>query len=145
MKKLIPAFLLCSVFLCGCSYLSKLNPWSGIEEEKVYEAPAVNEFLWRAALDKTKFMPLPVKDAKNGRIVTGWYSAGGEASERFKLEIRVLSEKLRADCLKVSGTVEKKTDGKWAEEPMKRSMINAIELSILEKARVLYQQSLDND
>lgn len=145
MKKLIPAFLLCSIFLCGCSYLSKLNPWGGTEEEKVYEAPKVNEFLWRAALDKTKFMPLSVKDAKSGRIVTGWYQVAGQPAERFKLEIRVLSEKLRADCLKVSGTVEKTVNGKWSGEPMKRSMLNAIELSILERARVLYQQSLDND
>lgn len=145
MKKLIPAFLLCSIFLCGCSYLSKLNPWSGSEEEKVYEAPEVNKFLWQAALDKTKFMPLLVKDAKSGKIVTGWYSVKGQPSERFKLEVRIMSEELRADCLKVSGMVAEKSGGKWVEAPMKKSMIHAIELSILERARVLYRQSLDND
>ena len=145
MKKLFPAFLLCSIFLCGCSYLSKLNPWSGGEEEKVYEAPKANKFLWQAAVDKTKFMPLSLKDAKGGKIITGWYSVKGQPSARFKLEVRVLSEELRADCLKVSGIAAQKVDGKWSEEPMKRSMLNAIELSILEQARVLYQQSLDND
>lgn len=144
MKKLIPVFLLCSVFLCGCSYLSKLNPWSSSEEEKVYETPKVNEFLWQAALDKTKFMPLLVKDAKNGKIVTGWYGVKGHPAERFKLEVRIMSEELRADCLKISGLVEEKSGGKWVETPMKKSMLNAIELSVLERARVLYRQSLDN-
>lgn len=145
MKKLIPVVLLSVVLLSGCSYLSKMNPWSGEEEEKVYVAPKTNPFLWQASLDKLSFMPLQTSDVKSGMIVSEWYTVSGRPTEKFKLQVRVVSNELRADCLKVNGYTKQLVQGKWQENPMKKSMLNAIELSILERARVLYQQSLDNN
>lgn len=143
MKKLMSVVLLSVVLLSGCSYLSKINPWSDSGEEKVYAAPKANPFLWQAALDKVGFMPLAFKNAKSGKIVSGWYLVSGYPTEKFKLEIRVVSNELRSDCLKVTGYAERLEQGRWQQEPMKKSMVNAIELSILERARVIYQQSLD--
>lgn len=146
MKKLIPVVLLSVVLLSGCSYLSKMNPWSSSEEEeKVYVAPKTNPFLWQASLDKLSFMPLQTSDVKSGMIVSEWYTVSGKPTEKFKLQVRVVSNELRADCLKVKGYTKQLVQGKWQENPMKKSMLNAIELSILERARVLYQQSLDNN
>lgn len=143
MKKLIPAVLLSVVLLSGCSYLSKMNPWSSEEDEKVYVAPKTNPFLWQASLDKLSFMPLQTSDVKSGMIVSEWYAVSGRPAEKFKLQVRVVSNELRADCLKVNGYTKQLVQGKWQENPMKKSMLNAIELSILERARVLYQQSLE--
>lgn len=145
MKKTILAVLMSVALLSGCSYFSWMNPWGENNEEKVYVTPKANPYLWQAALDKLSFMPLAAKDVARGTIVTGWYGEQGNSQEKFKLEVRVISNELRSDCLKVYGFKKQYENGKWVESPLNRTMIQAIELSILERARVLYQQSLENN
>lgn len=131
--------------LSGCSYFSWMNPFSETEkEEKVYTAPQANPFLWRAALEKLDFMPISSQDANAGLIVTEWTGISGQGSEKFKLEVHVLSNALRSDCLKVVGFERSMENGNWVEEPMNPQMVNAIKKSILEQARVLYRKSLAN-
>lgn len=142
MKKLFSVFLFSVFILSGCSYFSSWNPWN--EEGEAYSEQNINQYLWQAALDKLAFMPLQLKDMKEGRIVTDWYSVAGYNGEKFKLDIRIMSEHLRTDCLKVEGYSRKNVNGKWEDMPMNLSLLSAIKISILEKARILYQKSLNN-
>lgn len=144
MKKYLVTVLMSVTLLSGCSYFSWMNPWSEPKEEQKIEAPKVNSFLWQAAMDKVNFMPLAETDVKNGVIITSWTGLEGYPDQKFKLEIKVTSTELRADCLKVSGFTRTREGKGWAEAPMSQNMISAIEQSILERSRVLYRRSLAN-
>lgn len=68
-------------------------------------APAglgVNAFLWSATLDTIEVMPLESADPYSGLITTEWYTNPEDTSERFKLSVRILDTRLRADGLKAT-------------------------------------------
>lgn len=142
MKKYLVAVLMSVTLLSGCSYLSKMNPWSEAKEEPKVEVQQVNNFLWQAAMDKVSFMPVEQSDAKSGVIITSWTGLDGYPNQKFKLEIKIVSTELRSDCLKVSGFTRTRDGTNWMETPMNETMISAIEQSILERSRVLYRRSL---
>ena len=52
-------------------------------------APAVNSYLWRAALDTVAAIPLISTDSFGGIIVTDWYTPAGITGERLKANIFV--------------------------------------------------------
>lgn len=149
MKKYIPGLLLGVLMLGGCSYWQKAdfswaNPFHEDAKEDVAEAPAkaepaVNAFLWQAALDKISFMPKVYENPKTGEIVTGWFDAG---KNQYRLEIKIDCKELRADGVHVSGFKKTLAGRQSVEEPIGRSMALAIEQSILSRARVLYARNL---
>ena len=102
----------------------------------------VNAFLWQAATEKLGFMPLEESSESDGLIITAWTGLQGYPNQKFKLEARVTTKALRADGIDVTGLSRTKEGKGWREEPLKPEMCQAIELEILEQARILYRKSL---
>ena len=143
MKKTVPVLLMSAALLCGCSYLSEINPSGGYEHETTeMQNSKVNAFLWQAATEKLGFMPLEESSESDGLIITAWTGLQGYPDQKFKLEARVTTKALRADGIDVTGLSRTKEGKGWREEPLKQEMCQGIELEILEQARILYRKSL---
>ena len=95
----------------------------------------VNSFLWRAALDVLSFMPLKSVDPFGGVILTDWYTASHTPKERIKIDVLILSRKLRADGLKVTVFCQKLDQGQWINQPPNNAIAEKVEEAILAKAR----------
>lgn len=95
----------------------------------------VNSFLWRAALDTVSFMPLTSVDPFGGVILTDWYSADPDSDERFKLNVLVLGQALRADGIKVTVFRQTKRGGSWRDAGDDSTLSRQIEDAILTRAR----------
>lgn len=143
MKKFVPLVIIGAFLLNGCSYMQQWNPWAEEKPQEEVRESNVNLFLWQASLDKLGFMPIQSKNQETGVIITDWYKESPNALEQFKLEVRVLSKELRSDGVKVSGQSRRFVNGKWQTEDMSLQMEQVIELSILKRARVLYQKSFN--
>ncbi len=122
MKKLCAIFVV-SLFVASCSWV---NPF-GKKTSDVSAEPEPNKFLWQAAKEKLSFATIEKEDKKNGVLVADW--------EQFRIEVKVLSPSLRADCLKVDvyAKSEKTTD----------VLDDKLEMAIFNRARVLYRGSLN--
>lgn len=143
MKKFVPLMIIGAFLLNGCSYVQQWNPWAEEKPQEEVRESNVNPFLWQASLDKLGFMPIQSKSQETGVIVTDWYKESPDAREQFKLDVHVLSKELRSDGVKVKGQVRKSVNGKWQIEDMSLQMEQVIELSILKRARILYQHSFN--
>ena len=143
MKKFVPLVIIGAFLLNGCAYMQQWNPWAEEKPQEEVRESKVNLFLWQASLDKLGFMPIQSKNQETGVIITDWYKESPNALEQFKLEVRVLSKELRSDGVKVSGQSRRFVNGKWQTEDMSLQMEQVIELSILKRARVLYQKSFN--
>ncbi len=141
MKKFVPLMIIGAFLLNGCAYMQQWNPWAEEKPQEEVRESKVNPFLWQASLDKLGFMPIQSKNQDTGVIVTGWYNESQKAKEQFKLEVQILSKELRSDGVKVKGQSRKLVNGEWQTENMSLEMEQVIELSILKRARILYQQS----
>ncbi|MGD2133519.1 MAG: DUF3576 domain-containing protein [Maricaulaceae bacterium] len=62
----------------------------------------VNAFLWTATLDTIEVMPIESADPYSGLITTEWYANPEMPDERFKLSVRILDTRLRADGVKAT-------------------------------------------
>jgi hypothetical protein len=103
----------------------------------------VNPFLWRASLEVIDFMPLIQTDPVGGVIITDWYAPPETPDERFKLNVYVLDQNLRADAVSVSVFRQIRTDRGWTDEPVDPQTATAIEDNILTRARELRVASLE--
>jgi hypothetical protein len=101
----------------------------------------VNGFLWRASLDTVAFMPLLSADPFGGVIITDWYAPPakeGEAAERFKLSVYILTRELRADGIKVAAFRQSLNEqGAWIDQAPDTKAAEQIEDAILTRAREL--------
>jgi len=98
----------------------------------------VNSFLWRASLDTISFMPIAQADPFGGTILTDWYEDPAAKGERFKLNITILDNRLRADGIHVS-MFKQKLDDKlgWRDVAVSKDVTRDIENAILTRAREL--------
>ncbi len=143
MKKFVPLVIIGALWLSGCSYVQQWNPWADEKPQEDVKESKVNPFLWQASLDKLGFMPIQSKNQETGVIETDWYKESPKAKEQFKLTVHVVCKELRSDGVKVNGQTRKLVNGKWQIEDMSLQMTQVIELSILKKARILYQNSFN--
>lgn len=97
----------------------------------------VNAYLWRAALDTVAFMPIANADPFGGVILTDWYSDPAQTDERIKLNVFILDRDLRADGVSVKVFKQKKDGGNWVDTAVSDSVGNALEDTILTRARQL--------
>ena len=103
----------------------------------------VNSYLWRASLDTISFLPLSTADPFGGVIITDWYSPPESPKERFKLNVYILGQTLRADGVKVSVFRQvKDANDHWTDAKVPDETGSKIEDSILTKARMLRHQTL---
>lgn len=62
---------------------------------------ASSNVLWRATLQSIDFIPIANLDYTGGMIVYDWYSENENSDEQIKIQVRFLSNELRADSLQV--------------------------------------------
>lgn len=98
---------------------------------------AINSYLWRASLDTLSFMPLASADPFGGVIITDWYEDPDARGERFKVNVYILSSKLRSDAIKVSVFKQSKKSGSWSESNLGKDVAQSLENTILTRAREL--------
>jgi hypothetical protein len=104
---------------------------------------AVNPFLWRAALETIDFMPLNQTDPFGGVIITDWYAPPETPRERFKLNVYILDQALRADGVRVAVFRQVESDGSWLDAEVDSATAARIEDNILTRARELRVASLN--
>ncbi len=104
-------------------------------------ALGVNAYLWRAALDTLKFMPLTSADPFGGVIITDWYSPPGAQGERFKATAYILGRQLRTDGIRINVFRQIEQGGRWVDQPVATSTAGEIEDKVLARARELRSQT----
>jgi len=106
---------------------------------------AVNSYLWRAAVDTVSFAPLLQADARNGVIITDWYTNPKAPGERVKLTVAVLDPELRADALRVSAAKQIYQNGTWVDAPVTAATVQKLEDIILTRARDLRRATVPGE
>ncbi len=102
----------------------------------------VNAYLWRATLDTISFMPLASADPFGGVVLTDWHSPSATNNERFKLNVYILGQALRADGIRVAAFRQmKNATNEWQAIPMDPKAVTDIENAILTRARQLRSES----
>ena len=105
----------------------------------------VNGYLWRAATDVIKFMPLASADPYGGVIITDWYTDPATPNERFKVTVYILDTRLRADALNVSVFKQVNQGGAWVDAPTAAQTEADMENAILDRARKLRLANLGEE
>lgn len=119
--------------------------FGGKEEKQASQGTGigVNAYLWRATLDTVSFMPLVSADPFGGVILTDWHSANASPNERFKLNIYILGQDLRADGIRVAAFRQNKNENnEWQPMEVEPKVVTDIENAILTRARQLRTESL---
>ena len=116
----------------------------GLAEKESVKQPGpqtgrtVSPILWQAAHDTLDFVKYASEDPLTGSIVTDWYSPPGKPSERFRVNVFILSRALRSDSLTVTvDRQELSATGQWAETTIARQVETDLENAILTRARQL--------
>ncbi len=117
----------------------------GRSRSTVPEGLGVNAFLWSATLDTIEVMPLESADPYSGLITTEWYTNPEDTSERFKLSVRILDTRLRADGLKATLYRQVYTGESqgWIDGTVDEGSAIQIENAILTRAQQLRIQTLE--
>ena len=103
----------------------------------------VNAYLWRATLDTISFMPLSSADPFGGVVLTDWYTTAEAPNERFKLNVYILGQALRADGIRVAAFRQiKGVNNDWQPADMEAKAVVDIENAILTRARQLRSESM---
>ena len=100
----------------------------------------VNSFLWRASLDTVSFLPLQSADPFGGVILTEWYEDPQTPGERFKINVYILDQQLRADGIRVAVFKQEASGNNWRDVAVPDDMEQKIENTILTRARDLRLQ-----
>jgi hypothetical protein len=97
----------------------------------------VNNYLWRASLDTISFMPLASADPFGGVIITDWYTPPETPAERFKMNVYILGQQLRADGVRVSVFRQNRAGNDWTDATVTKTTSVNMENEILNRARQL--------
>lgn len=137
MKKQLALLTALLILASGCSWINPLSD-EGEQTADVFEP---NRFLWEAAKSRLAFMGIVLEDKESGTIETGW-SKVENGHEEFRAVAKVLSTELRSDCLQVKIYKRVMADGHWEALPESYELNQEAETAILNRARVLYRESL---
>ncbi|NVJ91329.1 MAG: DUF3576 domain-containing protein [Methylocystaceae bacterium] len=120
--------------------------FGGKDEKRVDQGGTgigVNAYLWRATLDTISFMPLSSADPFGGVVLTDWYTTAEAPNERFKLNVYILGQALRADGIRVAAFRQiKGVNNDWQPADMEAKAVVDIENAILTRARQLRSESM---
>lgn len=98
----------------------------------------INKNIWNAALDVMSFMPLASADINSGVITTEWFSPNNVTTEKFKFTVIILSNKLKANTVKVTAFKEILTSkNTWQQANVNSIVSQDLEEKILSKAKQL--------
>ena len=124
------------LLLGGCALMNPFKP-----EPKVAVNNGPNPFLWQAAKDKLSGMKLTEENQKDGILETGWIKSTN-GNEEFKIKIEVSSPDLRADALKAEVYKKIRNNSDGSAEADNPELNAEVERVVLNRARVLYRNSL---
>ncbi|MEM9706678.1 MAG: DUF3576 domain-containing protein [Pseudomonadota bacterium] len=147
--RVISCFFLGLFALSGCGGNSGPSKNAGLPSYSLGSssgrATTVNRYLWAASLETLDFMPVFTADPIAGLIITDWHANPEATNERFKLNVYILDNALRADALRVSVFRQAKNeegDG-WIDAAVNPATAREIENAILTRARELRLNALD--
>ncbi|MEO1150097.1 MAG: DUF3576 domain-containing protein [Pseudomonadota bacterium] len=103
----------------------------------------VNRYLWAASLETINFLPVTSADPIAGLVLTDWYVNPETPDERFKVNVYILDQALRADALRVSVFRQSLTNGAWIDSRVNPATSRELENAILTRARQLRLNTLD--
>jgi hypothetical protein len=130
--------LLCALFLASCgSSDSDVDTGTTITSASGTRTLGVNQYLWHAALDTLRFMPLQSADPFGGVIITDWYSGPELPNERMRVTVYILDRNLRADGLKVAVFRQTHATDGWVDAQVSAETSTKLEDDILTRAREL--------
>ncbi|HTO40410.1 MAG TPA: DUF3576 domain-containing protein [Rhizomicrobium sp.] len=134
------AMMICALALSACGSSDAQDPDTGstaISSSSGKVTLGVNSYLWHAALDTLRFMPLASADPFGGVIITDWYAAPQSPNERLKVTVYILDRRLRADGIKISVFRQTRNGAAWADAATNPETGNRLEDAILTRAREL--------
>lgn len=99
-----------------------------------------SDFLWNAAIAKTSFMTNINADKESGRIVAGWTEIDNKL---YELNVRILGKELKPDNVKVRIRERLRSGQGWSAPQVNMELTSATEAAIFDRARVLYNNSLN--
>ncbi|MEM0930359.1 MAG: DUF3576 domain-containing protein, partial [Pseudomonadota bacterium] len=103
----------------------------------------VNKYLWTASLETMDFMPLDSVDPQAGVILTDWFASTEVPNERFRTNVLILGNTLRADALRVRVFKQVQSpSGSWVDAPINPNTEREVENAILTRAREIRLNSL---
>tara|TARA_B100000780_G_C21013035_1_gene405755 strand:- start:240 stop:803 length:564 start_codon:yes stop_codon:yes gene_type:complete len=100
--------------------------------------------MWKAALDTLSFISLANADYSGGVLITDWYSENNP-DEAIKINIRFLSNQIRADGLIVNIYKRTCVNNKCTTKEIKSNLIFEIKDKILKTAAIYNTQDDLND
>lgn len=101
------------------------------------QAATVNRYLWAASLETLNFLPMKSADPIAGLILTDWYQNPETPDERFKVDVYILDQALRADGLRVSVFRQERSGDTWRDAGVNPATARELENAILTRARQL--------
>ena len=137
--------LLASLSACSSNDTGDRNlPLPGLSSSKNSGAQtSVNRYLWAASLETVNFLPVSSADPISGLILTDWYINPEAVSERFKVNVYILDQALRADALRVSVFRQVNNGTGWVDANTNPATAREIENAILTRARQLRLNNLE--
>ena len=97
--------------------------------------------MWRATLEILDFLPLANVDYSGGIITTDWYNEGTASDESIKITIRLLTNEIRADGLKIIVNKKKcNVQQKCSIKKISSTLENELRLAILKKAVIFEEE-----
>ena len=103
---------------------------------------ATSNPMWRATLDIIDFMSVASSDYSGGVIITDWYSEGNP-DESIKLNIRFLTNEIRADGINISLYKRTCKGLTCSTKKIDNKLIFELKDKILKTAAVYKEQDLD--
>jgi hypothetical protein len=84
----------------------------------------VSDYLWQAALDSVRSMPIVAIESKGGLIATDWHET--ERNTRHKFNILVLDGRVKVNAFKQNHKTDGWRDAKEGTDPLSNRMLNKI-------------------
>jgi hypothetical protein len=94
-----------------------------------------HNYLWQSALESIQFMPILVSDSNGGVLSTDWYENSDFPTERYKFNILIKSQKLKAKSLHVNAFKQVYEDGRWKDTKVSPSVADEMKDKILSTAQ----------
>lgn len=145
-KVLTIAFGAAALAACGGSGNSndRNATLAAYADGKGAQTSTVNRYLWAASLETLDFLPVFSADPIAGLIITEWYINPELPTERFKTNVYILDNVLRADALRVSVFRQERLEtGEWVDSSVNPATAREIENAILTRARQLRLNVID--
>lgn len=99
-------------------------------------------YIWIAALESVKYMPLNSADYNGGIIITDWVSNNNKSTQRFKLSIYIKDKAISPQSIEIYIYGEEFRLGRWIADRNKHEFLKTkLNNDILSRARELKLQS----